>query len=77
MFNRITSDPTICHGKPCFKGTRILLSTILDSIAHGDSFEDILNDYPKLSKADILEAIEYASTLLKGEEFALKKRKVV
>ncbi len=70
----IISDPKICHGKPCFKGTRILVSTILDSLAAGDSIETLAREYPPLKRTDILAAIEYASTLTKGEEYYLKRK---
>ena len=70
----IISDPRICHGKPCFKGTRILVSTILDSLAAGDSIETLSREYPPLKRNDILAAIEYASVLAKGEEHYLKRK---
>ena len=59
--HHIVSDPKICHGKPCFKGTRILVSTVLDSLAAGDSIQMLTREYPPLKKNDILGAIEYAS----------------
>lgn len=71
MFKRIASDPNICHGKPCFKGTRILVSTILDSLADGVSLEELIHEYPPLKPEDVHEAIRYASVLVKGEEHEL------
>ena len=60
---RINIDPRICHGKPCIKGTRIWVSLILDWLAAGDSFEVILEEYPQLTRDDILAAIAYAAEI--------------
>ncbi|MGH8603215.1 MAG: DUF433 domain-containing protein, partial [Gammaproteobacteria bacterium] len=45
----IISDPQICHGQLCAKGTRVLLTNILDSLAEGASREEILRNYPSLA----------------------------
>ncbi len=76
MSHRIVSDPKICHGRPCFKGTRILVSTILDSLAEGDSIQTLVKEYPPLKQQDILEAIEYAAAVVKNEEYYLKHKAV-
>ena len=60
---RISVDPTVCHGKACIKGTRIMVSIILDNLAAGLSEDDIIKEYPSLSKEDILAAIAYAAEL--------------
>lgn len=65
LFGRITHNPEVCHGKPCIKGTRILVSVILDELAAGKNFENIMEQYPALSREDIVAAIEYASMLTK------------
>ena len=70
---RIVTDPHVCHGKPCFEGTRILVSVILDSIAEGLSAKQIAEEYPPLAQEDILAAIHFASTLLNYEEYPLQK----
>ena len=62
---RITNDPEICHGKACIKGTRIMISVILDNLAGGLSYDEILNSYPSLSIVDINAAISYAAELSK------------
>jgi uncharacterized protein (DUF433 family) len=59
----ISVDPTICHGKACIKGTRIMVSVILDNLAAGESLERILASYPTLKKEDIEAALRYASEL--------------
>lgn len=58
---RISIDPRICHGKTCIKGTRIMVSVVLDNLAAGVSTEEILKSYPSLSQEDIQAAIAYAS----------------
>lgn len=60
---RITVDPLICHGKACIKGTRIMVSVILDNLAEGVSEEEILKSYPSLRFEDIKAAIAYAAEL--------------
>lgn len=61
--DKITIDPNICHGKPCIKGTRIIVSVILDNLANGMKEEDILRSYPSLTSEDIQAAIAYAAEL--------------
>lgn len=58
---RISINPNICHGKPCIKGTRIWVSLVLDFLASGDSLEIILEEYPHLTRADILACIAYGA----------------
>lgn len=60
---RISVDPVICHGKACIKGTRIMVSIILDNLAENVSVEEILKSYPSLSHEDIQAAIAYAAEL--------------
>jgi uncharacterized protein (DUF433 family) len=60
---RIAVDPMICHGKACIKGTRIMVSIILDNLAAGLSHEEILQSYPSLTEEDIQAAISYAAEL--------------
>ena len=61
--DHIVIDPSVCHGKACLKGTRIMVSVVLDNLAAGQNTEAILNSYPSLKKGDILAAIEYAAEL--------------
>lgn len=63
MLERISVDPNVCFGKPCIKGTRIWVSLILDFLASGMSFEDILEEYPQLTIEDIRAAIDYGSEM--------------
>ncbi len=50
---RVAVDPLICHGKACIKGTRIMVSVILDNLADDVSEEEILKSYPSLTLEDI------------------------
>jgi len=60
---RISVDPLVCHGRVCIKGTRIMISVILDNLAAGASPGEILKSYPSLSSEDIQSAIAYAAEL--------------
>jgi len=60
---RISINPKICHGKACIRGTRVMISVILDNLADGLSKEEILEDYPTLAAEDIGAAINYAAEL--------------
>jgi uncharacterized protein (DUF433 family) len=67
MFERITFDTKIMAGKACIRGMRIPVSVIVNQIAHGATFEEILQEYPDLEKGDIEQAVEYAAWLTKEE----------
>lgn len=71
MLSHISSDPAICHGKPCIKGTRIPIYLIVSMIADGEKEKDILKDYPSLTKEDIQAALKYASKLCEYEAYAI------
>jgi uncharacterized protein (DUF433 family) len=64
--DRIGADPAICHGKVCIKGTRIMVSVILDNLAGGIDQAAILRSYPTLKVQDIQAALSYAAELSKG-----------
>lgn len=66
--DRVSIDPKVCHGKPCIKGTRIMVSIILDYLRAGESHEEILRQYPSLQPADIDAAFGYAVWLAHEEE---------
>ena len=63
--DRISVDPSICHGKACIKGTRIMVSIILDNLAAGEDVSTILRSYPTLKDEDIQAALQYASELVR------------
>jgi uncharacterized protein (DUF433 family) len=61
----INVDPGVCHGRACIKGTRIMVSVILDNLAAGLSQEEIMMSYPSLSREALQAAIAYAAELAK------------
>jgi len=61
--DRIIVDPQICHGKAIIKGTRIMVSVVLDNLADGLNESDIIKNYPSLNVDDIRAAISYAAEL--------------
>lgn len=65
---QIATDPNVCHGKPCIRGTRILVSVVLDNLAEGMSREDVVREYPPLTLDDVAAALAYAATLAREEE---------
>jgi len=65
LLDRISVDSSVCHGKACIKGTRIMVSVILDNLAAGISQDEILKSYPSLTSLDIQAAMAYAAELAK------------
>lgn len=61
LLERIRIDPNICFGKPTIRGTRLWVSLILDLLADGASAEQLIADYPQLTRDDILAAIAYGA----------------
>jgi uncharacterized protein (DUF433 family) len=68
---RISVDPNVCHGKACIKGTRIMVSVVLDNLAAGEPTERILKNYPTLTRDDIQAALQYAAELARERIVAL------
>lgn len=62
--NRIVADPAVCHGKACIKGTRVMVSVVLDNLAAGETPEQIAAAY-RLAPEDIQAALLYAAELTK------------
>ncbi len=63
LLSRITIDPNLCHGKPCIRGLRHPVESILDLLSSGMSIEQVLGDYEDLERDDILAAIAYGAHL--------------
>lgn len=63
MDRRITIDPKVHHGQACIKGTRIAVYHLLRMLAHGDTIEELLEEYPSLTREDILACLDYAASL--------------
>ena len=60
---RISVNPAICHGKACIRGTRVMVSVLMDNIAAGLTHHEILKSYPALTEPDIEAALAYAAEL--------------
>ncbi|WP_026199706.1 DUF433 domain-containing protein [Lamprocystis purpurea] len=63
MIEQITMDPAICHGKPCIRGLRYPVETVLEWLAGGMSIDDILANYEDLTREDILAALAFAARI--------------
>ena len=63
--SRIVIDPDICNGQPVVKGTRVTAQTVLEFLAAGDSVEEVLEEYPSLTREDVLACIGLSSELMK------------
>ena len=63
LLERITINPDICHGKPCIRGLRYPVDTILELLSAGMSNEEILADYDDLEREDILAVLAFATRL--------------
>ena len=66
LLSSISVDPNVCFGKPCVRGTRIWVSLLLDFLASGMTMEQILEEYPQLTRDDILAAIAYGAEMSRG-----------
>ena len=68
MEDRISVDPKVCSGKPCIRGTRIMVKNILGMIAGGYTIERVLEAYPEPTREDVTEALNYASQVIDEEK---------
>jgi uncharacterized protein (DUF433 family) len=73
-FNRITFDPDVMGGKPCIRGMRITVGTVLGLLASGHTDEEILRAYPYLEKEDIRAALTYATWRVEEIEVPVDRR---
>ena len=69
----IVADSRICHGKPTFKGTRIMVWQVLDMLEAGETPKEIMQAYPSLKPNHIKAALSYAADLTRGEAYVLLK----
>ncbi|MEO6596126.1 MAG: DUF433 domain-containing protein [Planctomycetota bacterium] len=65
--DRITANPNVCHGRVCIKGTRIMVSVVLDNLAVGRTAAEILSSYPSFVPEDIQAAMSYAAELAREQ----------
>jgi uncharacterized protein (DUF433 family) len=71
QFSRVTHNPAVMGGKPCIRGMRITVGTVVGLLASGESRERILEAYPHLEPADLDESLAYAAWRLQEREEAL------
>ena len=68
---RISINPKFCHGKACIKGTRVMVSVILDNLAEGESYESIMEGY-RVTREDIQAALAFAADLAEERHVPLE-----
>jgi len=76
LVERIFVNPDVCFGKPCIKGTRIWVSLVLDMIADGMTFDEILKEYPQLKIEDIRAVMAYAAEMTRERYVELPQQAV-
>jgi uncharacterized protein (DUF433 family) len=69
LLERISVEPRVCFGKPCIRGRRIWVSLVLDVLAAGLSIQEILEEYPQLTREDVLACVAYGAEMSR-ERFA-------
>ena len=60
-FDKISIDASIMGGKPCIKGTRVTVGMVVSQIANGSSYDLLLQEYPYIERADIIQALRFAA----------------
>ncbi len=68
--SRISTSPNVCHGKPCIRGTRVMVSVVLDNLAGGESVEAIAKSY-QITPEDVRASLLYAAELAKDRVISL------
>jgi uncharacterized protein (DUF433 family) len=63
----ISTDPSTCHGQPCIKGTRVLVTVVLDALAAGLGTDEVIRHYPTLTADGVRAAVAYGAWLAKQE----------
>ena len=71
LLARITVDPDVCHGKPCVRGLRYPVESLLEYLAGGDSIDDLLREFPDLEREDILACHEFSRRMLAAKSVHL------
>ncbi|WP_437549554.1 DUF433 domain-containing protein [Sorangium sp. So ce367] len=72
LLERITHDPAVMGGRPCIRGMRVTVGTILGLLAAGHSVEEVLELYPYLERDDVMAALSYAAWRVEEVELPLK-----
>ena len=71
LLDRITTDPDVCHGQPCVRGTRVLVTVLLDALAAGLTLAQVVEHYPSVVEDDVRAAAAYVAWLAKQEIYSL------
>lgn len=71
LLKRITIDPAICHGKPCVRGLRYPVESLLEYLAGGDTIDSLLAEFPDLEREDVLACLEFSRQMLSGRSIHL------
>jgi len=71
MEERIAINPDVCNGRPVIRGTRISVQTVLEFLGAGDSLKEVLEEYPSLTREDVLACLQYSSRLM-GNHFTVE-----
>jgi uncharacterized protein (DUF433 family) len=71
-FNRITLDPDKCFGKPCIRGLRMPVASILSYLGSGMTTDEILREWPELEREDVQQALAYASWAMEERVVSLE-----
>lgn len=71
LLEMISIDPKVCHGQPCIRGTRVLVTVVLDALAAGHSPADIVGHYPTINEDGVRAAAAYGAWLAKQEVHGL------
>jgi uncharacterized protein (DUF433 family) len=71
LLERVTIDADVCHGQPCIRGTRVLVTVLLDALAAGMTTDEITRHYPTVVAEDVRAAAAYGAWLAKHEIHAL------
>lgn len=74
LLDRIKIDPAICHGQPCVKGTRIPVWLIVQYLAHGDTAEEVVSEFPTLALEDVQACLAYAAELTRERVIPVEVR---
>ena len=74
LHKHIVADPSICHGKPTFKGTRVMVWQVLDMLAEGSTSAEVRAAFPTLTSAHIRAALEYASSITRENYVVINTR---
>ena len=76
LFNRITINSEICHGKPTIRNKRYTVESILEYMAGGDSIEDLLKEFSDLEKEDILACLAFAKSMIKEKTIKIASHEI-